>query len=116
MWSSGFLRVRHFWSSQMPKVSITEKFENRVEVKGSGDSIYIVTILGRLPRSCTCPSFEHRAGPNGQFCKHMKARHGVKAKGVTQCARCPNWLTPEDINSAVVNEIPNGSICCSECG
>jgi hypothetical protein len=99
----------------MPKISFAETTVRRVRVQGSGDNEYIVTVLGAMPQWCTCPSFEHRAGPAGEFCKHMKARHGSKAKGVTRCARCPNWLEPEELLAALASEIPQGSITCAEC-
>jgi hypothetical protein len=99
----------------MPKINIFDTRITRILVKGSGNNEYVVTMLGRMPQWCTCPSFEHRAGPSGQFCKHMKARHGQKAIGVTRCVRCPNWLTPEDLALAQEQEIPQGSIACSEC-
>jgi hypothetical protein len=99
----------------MPKISIFDSRISRVRVKGSGSNEYEVVMLGRMPQSCTCPSFEHRAGPTGTFCKHMKARHGQKAIGVTRCSRCPNWLTPEDLEWSKEQEIPQGSRPCEEC-
>lgn len=99
----------------MPKISFSESTTRRVRVRGSGSNEYLVTMLGTMPQWCTCPSFEHRAGPAGEFCKHMKARHGRKSVGVTRCARCPNWLTPEELASAAERDISDGSICCSEC-
>lgn len=99
----------------MPKLSFRDAVTKRVRVKGSRDNEYVVTMLGVMPQWCTCPSFEHRAGPAGEFCKHMKARHGRKAVGVTRCARCPNWLTPEDIAAAEAAEVPQGSYSCAEC-
>lgn len=99
----------------MPKASFSEFMTKRVRVKGSKDNEYIVTMLGVAPQWCTCPSFEHRDGPSGNDCKHMKARRGRKAIGVTRCARCPNWLTPEELAAAADQEIPQGSICCAEC-
>ena len=99
----------------MPKISIFDSRTARIRVKGSGGNEYEVIMLGRMPQACTCPSFEHRNGPAGTFCKHMTARHGQKAIGVTRCVRCPNWLTPEDLEWAQEQEIPKRSIPCEEC-
>lgn len=78
----------------MPRASfgITE-----VEVAGSRDNTYYVVITGGIPTSCNCPNFEHRAGPAGTMCKHMRARSGRKAVGVTSCVHCRAWLTPTEI-------------------
>jgi hypothetical protein len=99
----------------MPKTTFDQTMMRKIRVQGSGKNIYLVTMLGSMPQWCTCPNFEHVAGPRGEFCKHMKARHGRKAVGVTRCARCPNWLTPEDIAYGLQQEVPAGSVCCAEC-
>lgn len=99
----------------MPKVKFSETFSAQIRVKGSGNNEYIVTMLGMMPQSCTCPNFEHRAGPMGEFCKHMKARHGRKAIGVTRCASCMNWLTPEELSDINAEEGTPGSATCDSC-
>lgn len=99
----------------MPKIDMRRVLTTRVRVKGSGNNEYVVTMLGSMPQWCTCPSFEHRAGPAGEFCKHMKARHGRKAVGATRCVRCPSWLTPEELAAAEAAGVPQGSRTCENC-
>ena len=100
----------------MPKTQWSDFVgERRVRVAGSRGAEYVVTFLGTMPKWCTCPSFEHRAGPRGEFCKHMKARHGSQAIGRTRCASCHSFLTPEDITTAVDQGIPEPQRCCPEC-
>jgi hypothetical protein len=99
----------------MPKGSFFDIRRERIRVAGSKGAEYEVVVLGVSPQWCTCPSFQHRAGPAGEDCKHMKARRGRKAIGVTRCARCSSWLTPEELTQASAREIPQGSYTCSEC-
>jgi hypothetical protein len=70
-----------------------------VVVEGSRGDEYHVQIVGGSPVACDCPNYIHRAGPDGSMCKHMRARSGRKAVGVTRCARCRAWLTPAEINA-----------------
>jgi hypothetical protein len=99
----------------MPKGSFTDVRTFQVRVAGSRGAEYYVWMLGSYPRACSCPSFEHVKGPAGEDCKHMHARRGRRAIGFTRCARCPSWLTPEELASAAERQIPPGSITCSEC-
>ncbi len=99
----------------MPKGTFTGVLNQRIRVAGSKGAEYEVFMLGAFPRACSCPSFEHRAGPAGEDCKHMKARRGRRAVGTTRCVRCPSWLTPEELTWAADHEVPSGSIACAEC-
>lgn len=91
-----------------------------VEVAGSRGNTYYVTITGGIPTACNCPNFEHRAGPAGTMCKHMRARSGRKAVGVTRCAECQAWLTPAEIKdqpapeaSDPAHDLPLRRVCCA---
>lgn len=100
----------------MPKTQWAEFLgERRVRVAGSRGAEYVVTMLGSVPQWCTCPSFEHRNGPAGTFCKHMSARHGQKAIGRTRCASCHAFLTPEQIMAAQDAGSVEPQLCCPEC-
>lgn len=86
-----------------------------VSVAGSGDNVYTVGILGTFPKWCTCPNFEHRSGPRGEDCKHMKARRGRQAIGRTVCKTCNSYLSPSDIQHCVDHKIAEPDRVCSEC-
>lgn len=99
----------------MPKIPFAKTLPSRVRVQGSGKNEYTVHMLGTMPQWCTCPSFVHRAGPAGEFCKHMKARHGRKAIGVTCCRVCRHWFTPEELQDISSQEVEPGFACCESC-
>lgn len=99
----------------MPKGTFSGVRNFRIRVAGSKGAEYEVFMLGEYPRACTCPSFEHRAGPAGEDCKHMKARRGRRAVGSTRCARCMKWLSPEEVAWSSQEEVPQGSFACAEC-
>lgn len=99
----------------MPKGKFLGGGQDKVRVLGSKGEEYTVFVIGVSPRACTCPSYEHRNGPAGTDCKHMKARRGSRAIGSTKCVRCLSWLTPEEMTYAHALEIPEGSIPCQEC-
>lgn|GEM_PF-4030658 len=99
----------------MPKGSFSNVRNHAIRVAGSKGAVYEVFLLGEFPRACTCPNFEHRAGPAGEDCKHMKARRGSRAVGTTRCVRCKSWLTPEELTLMIATEIPSGSYTCGDC-
>ena len=69
-----------------------------VQVTGSNGAIYLVSSIDLIPVACSCPHFVHRAGPRDQMCKHMKARCGRTAVGVTRCWGCEQMLSVEDLD------------------
>lgn len=99
----------------MPKMTWDAVRMHRVRVKGSKGAEYVVTVSGSMPQWCTCPSFEHRNGPAGTFCKHMKSLHGREAIGRTRCASCRSYLTPEDIDASSARGVAEPQIRCPEC-
>jgi SWIM zinc finger len=102
----------------MPKIDF---FMTEVQVAGSKGKTYVVEIVGGMPVSCSCPNYEHRAGPDGTMCKHMRIRSGIKAVGVTRCALCSAWLSPAEIESQPEPEAPDSlhdqefARACDEC-
>lgn len=78
-----------------------------VAVAGSRGRRYYVEVVGGTPTSCTCPDYEHRRIHDGTMCKHMRARRGLKAVGVTKCALCGAWLSPEEIEDQPEPEAPD---------
>jgi hypothetical protein len=78
-----------------------------VAVAGSKARRYYVEINGGIPESCTCLDYEHRRIHDGTMCKHMRARSGAKATGVTRCALCGAWLSPEEIEAQPEPESPD---------
>ena len=91
---------------------------SEVEVEGSRGDTYYVQMAGDMPISCNCPHYEYRAGPAGRSCKHMTARAGRRAIGVTRCSLCSAWLTPGEIKSQPEleeNDPCGGSRVCAGC-
>lgn len=86
-----------------------------IRVPGSGEKRYTVTLVDDVPVACTCPHFEHRAGPEGQSCKHMKTRVGPSAIGTTRCESCRVLLSCEDIDAQPLAKGDPATRRCESC-
>lgn len=88
-----------------------------VAVAGSRERWYFVELVGSIPTSCTCPDYEHRRVHEGTMCKHMRARSGAKASGVTRCALCGAWLSPEEIEGQSESSVTDQGLAraCDSC-
>ena len=80
-------------------VPLTSFKMTRTHVKGSSNSVYLVSSVGLHPQACTCPDFAHRSGPKGEMCKHMRERAGQSSVGVTRCFQCESMLTVAELDA-----------------